>query len=337
MKYPKFIQKGNCIGVPTPSASGGEKLSNQRLLQAEKYFLSQGFELVLSKNLFSCQMGRSASAQDRAKEINDMFSSDDVDCILCCDGGDFLVEILPFVDFSLLVSHPKFVAGFSDPTGLLYSITTKYDIATIYGHNFSNFGALELHQSELTFLEFLTGNLILQESYDMYQNEFVPRVTGLEGYQLDQKVYWNTLDEKPVHLHGRIIGGCFDIIAELAGTKYDGFQEFHKRYSKDGIIWYFDNCELTMEETIRVLWKFQELGYFEDCIGVIFGRFGKMESYYGYDTKKCLLDSVLGHLSIPVVYDADISHKGPCFTIINGSIATIDVENGVGKMSFELK
>ena len=62
-----------------------------------------------------------------------------------------------------------------------------------------------------------------------------------------------------------------------------------------------------------------------------------MESYYGYDTKKCLLDSVLGHLSIPVVYDADISHKGPCFTIINGSIATIDVENGVGKMSFELK
>lgn len=41
MKYPKFIQKGNCIGVPTPSASGGEKLSNQRLLQAEKYFLSQ--------------------------------------------------------------------------------------------------------------------------------------------------------------------------------------------------------------------------------------------------------------------------------------------------------
>ena len=92
-----------------------------------------------------------------------------------------------------------------------------------------------------------------------------------------------------------------------------------------------------MEETIRVLWKFQELGYFEDCIGVIFGRFGKMESYYGYDTKKCLLDSVLGHLSIPVIYDADISHKGPCFTIINGSIVTIDVENGVGKMSFELK
>lgn len=187
MKYPKFIQKGNCIGVPTPSASGGEKLSNQRLLQAEKYFLSQGFELVLSKNLFSCQMGRSASAQDRAKEINDMFSSDDVDCILCCDGGDFLVEILPFVDFSLLVSHPKFVVGFSDPTGLLYPITTKYDIATIYGHNYSNFGALELHQSELNFLEFLTGNLILQESYDMYQNEFVPRVTGLEGYHLIKK------------------------------------------------------------------------------------------------------------------------------------------------------
>lgn len=86
-----------------------------------------------------------------------------------------------------------------------------------------------------------------------------------------------------------------------------------------------------------VLWKFEQLGYFKDCVGVIFGRFGKLASYYGYDVNGCLNDSVLKKLSIPVVYDADISHKGPCLTIINGAIATVDVKNGTGKISFELK
>lgn len=52
---------------------------------------------------------------------------------MCASGGEFLLEILPYIDFDLLKNNPKFVCGFSDPTGLLYPITTKCDIATIYG------------------------------------------------------------------------------------------------------------------------------------------------------------------------------------------------------------
>lgn len=337
MKYPQFIQLGGTIGIPAPSAGGSDIPSKKRLQQSQKYFTSQGFHLVLSKNLFNCQNGRSSSAEIRASEINEMFSSKDIDFILCCSGGDFLIEILPFVNFNLLLKNPKFVAGFSDPTGILYPLTTKYDVATIYGHNFIDFGALNLHKSEIDFIEYMKGNLLIENNYSLYQNDYLERITGLEGYHLTGKVFWKTLNNKNAHFRGRIIGGCLDIIAELAGTKYDGFSDFYKRYKEDGIIWYFDNCELSMEETIRVLWKFEQLGYFKDCVGVIFGRFGKLDSYYGYDVNGCLNDSILKKLSIPIVYDADISHKGPCLTIINGAIATVDVKNGTGKISFELK
>ena len=251
--------------------------------------------------------------------------------------GDFLVEMLPYVNFELLKQNPKYVAGFSDPTGLLYTITTKYDIATIYGQNFSSMGIEPLLRTQEDFLSIIKGNLVEQKSCELYEKEYTESITGLEPPLLTEPVYWNTLNEKEVHIEGRIIGGCFDIIAELSGTKYDGINQFNEKYKDDGIVWYFDNCEITMEETIRLLWKFNEMGYFKYCKGIIFGRFGVDTTYYDYNTKTCLQDSVIGKLNIPVVYNADFSHKSPCLNVINGSIAKIDVKDGKGKISFELK
>lgn len=336
MLYPKFIDKGSCIGVPAPSAGADDEKKQKKFKNAIKRLEQLGYKLSLSNNLFKCKIGRSALAKERADEINEMFNNKDIDFILCATGGDFLVEILPYIDFNLLKQKPKFVAGFSDPTGILYPITTKYDIATIYGKNFSPFGVEELHRSHEEFLKIINGNLVVQQSYDFYEEEYTEKITGLEGYNLTEKVYWKTLNNKKVSVKGRIIGGCFDIIAELAGTKYDGINQFNEKYKEDGIIWYFDNCEITMEETIRILWKMNELNYFKYAKAVIFGRFGVETTCYEYDTESCLKDSVLSKLNIPIIYDADISHKSPCLTIINGSIADINVIDGKATISFEL-
>ena len=218
---------------------------------------------------------------------------------------------------------------------MLYPITTKCDIATVYGQNFTSFGSETLHQSQLDFLEIIKGNLKEEHNYDLYENEYVEKKTGLENYNLTEKVYWKTLDDEPVTIKGRIIGGCFDIISTLAGTKYDGINDFNEKYKNDGIIWYFDNCELSKEETIRVLWKMNELGYFKYTKGIVFGRFGVDVSCYDYDVKSCLEDSILKGLNIPVIYDADISHKAPCLTIVNGAISEINVKDGKAKVLFK--
>ena len=53
--------------------------------------------------------------------------------------------------------------------------------------------------------------------------------------------------------------------------------------------------------------------------------------------EEALKDSVVGKLNIPIIYDADVSHKGPCLTIINGAIATVESHAGTGEISFKLK
>jgi len=257
--YPSFIKENDCIGVPAPSAGADCAERINKSLNAKKTLEKLGYKLILSENLLKSEKGRSATARERAKEINDMFSNKDINMIFCAAGGEFLVEILPYIDFELIKENPKFIAGFSDPTGLLYPITTKCDIATVYGQNFTSFG----------------------------------------------------------------------------GTKYDGINDFNEKYKNDGIIWYFDNCELSKEETIRVLWKMNELGYFKYTKGIVFGRFGVDVSCYDYDVKSCLEDSILKGLNIPVIYDADISHKAPCLTIVNGAISEINVKDGKAKVLFK--
>lgn len=337
MKYPDFIKKGECIGVPAPSGGAWNEKKANKFKNASKNISELGYKLILSDNLHSNEMGRSADAKIRGEEFNEMLKNPDIKLVLCATGGDFLLEMLPYVDFNLLKDNLKLIAGFSDPTGLLYPITTKYDIATLYGQNFSPFGMEKLHESQNNFLEIVKGNIVEQKSFDKYENESLDSITGLEYYNLDTKVKYKTLDNKDVNIKGRIIGGCLDLITELAGTKYDGTLSFIEKYKDDGIIWYFDNCELSMESFIRTMWKFNEMGYFKYTKGIILGRFGEEKSYYDYDVKSCIEDSVLSKLDFPIIYDADISHKSPSWTIINGAIATISVSDGKGKIEFDLK
>jgi muramoyltetrapeptide carboxypeptidase LdcA involved in peptidoglycan recycling len=337
MIYPKFLQKGDCIGVPAPSSGAYDNFHIIRYENSKKKLETMGFKFVLSKNINKSDKCRSASAEERATELNNMFEDKNVDMIMCASGGEFLVEILPYVDFEKIAKNPKFVQGFSDPTGILFPITTKYDIATIYGNNFGEYGAEDYDRSVTENLEILQGNIVEQDNYEMYENERAESVTGLEGYNFTDKVEWKVLNDKSASMKGRIIGGCLDLIVELAGTKYDGTAQFVEKYKEDGIIWYFDNCELSMEELIRSLWKLNELGYFKYTKGIIFGRNGVHNSSLEYTMEEALKDSVVSKLGFPIIYDADVSHKGPCLTIINGAIATIESKNGKGKISFELK
>ena len=339
MIYPKFLEKGNCIGVPAPSSGAYDELHKIKYENSKKNLEDMGFNIVLSKNINTSIKARSASAKERAEELNEMFENKNIDFIICAAGGEFLVETLPYINFDGIVKNPRFVQGFSDPTGILFPITTKYDIATIYGNNFGDYGVLkqEYDRSILDCIEIIQGNIVSQNNYEMFENESAEGKTGLEGYNFTTPVNWKILEGKNVNVSGRIIGGCIDILAEIVGTKYDGMSNFNEKYKNDGIILYFDNCELSKEELIRTLWKLNEFEYFKYAKAIVFGRNGIDTSCLGYTMEEALKDSVIYELNVPILYDTDISHKGPCLTIINGAVATIKSENGTGSISFDLK
>ncbi len=336
MIYPKFLNKHDTIGVTAPSDGITDEVKLKRLDNAIKNFDSRGFNIKETPNVRCSIKGRSSSSKERARELEELYEAKDVKAIITSGGGDFLLEMLSEVDFDIIKDNPKWLQGYSDPTGLLFTITTNLDIATIYADNFKTFGMEPWHRSLENNLKILKGNIIEQTSFSKYEED-KKLLTGLEPFNLTKKVYWKNLDNKDsINIKGRMIGGCLDIITDLFGTAYDNTKSFIEKYKDDGIIWYFDVCELSSESIIRILWKLKDNGYFKYTKGILFSRIYACNSYYDITYEEAIYES-LNDLNIPIIINTDIGHVAPRMTIINGAIVTIVSSKGKGKIKFDLK
>lgn len=324
MIYPKFLKKEDLIGVTAPSQGIKHK---EESFDKSLNNLKKEFRIIETNNVRTNGIV-SSSKEIRVKELNDLIKNDNVKMILAASGGDLMMEILPLLDFDLIKENIKWYQGYSDITNLLYVVTTKLDIATIYAGNAGSFDMTNLHKSLKNNIEFMKGNLVIQENFNMYEKE----KKDIDGYNLDTKV--NVKCDNDVHIKGRIIGGCLDVLKNIVGTSFDYTKEFIERYKDDGIIWYFDIFSMTSEDVLRTLWQFENAGWFEYSKAFIFGRVKYPNSFldmsYEDAYKHVLKDKI-------IIHEADIGHVKPTFTIINGSYVTIDYSNSTFKVETELK
>lgn len=320
MKFPKFLEKNAVIGITAPSCGMGDDIpSFEKSIDTLK---KEGYQIIETKSVRN--KGRvSTTAKNRAKELDELVENKEVSMILCATGGDFLLEMLKYVNWQHIKENPKWFVGYSDPTSLLYYITTTLDIATIYGVNAGSFDQTNLHESLQNTLEIWKGNLIDQHSFPLYQKE---RKEGSDGYNLTEKVYWIT--SKKVKIKGRIIGGCLDCLKDILNSSYDNTKRFIEKYKEDGIIWYFDIFSKTAEETYLTLYQMKESGWFNHCKGIIVGRVCFPNCFYEDFSYEKAFTELFPNL--PIIMNADIGHVPPKMTIINGAIAEIHCENGKG-------
>ena len=325
MLYPKFINKGSTIGICAPSAGVGRKLNEFKT--SNRVLRSLGYRI---KETASVRVNnvRSASARKRAKELEELFLNDKVDFVLCAAGGDFMLEMMEYVDFEVIRNNPKWIAGMSDPTNILFPVTTMLDIATIYGRNGSGF-VFEGNRSQNTFLSFIKGNIVKQRSYRKYRS-FLDEINGNEVYK---DVKW--ICKKDQIIEGRLIGGCIESIEKLIGTKLDHTNEFIDRYEKDGIVWYFDIFDMSSYNFYLTLLQYKNAGWFRNCKGVLISR----PAFPRIEDKKLdyikAADKALG--KIPHILEMDIGHTSPNMTLINGALVKVEYRDHKGSISFKLK
>ena len=49
------------------------------------------------------------------------------------------------------------------------------------------------------------------------------------------------------------------------------------------------------------------------------------------------LERVFGDMDVPLIWNADIGHTRPSFTLVNGAIGHLEFEDGYAELSMELK
>ena len=317
MIYPKYLGKNDTIGITACSAGVLKKI--------EKYEKSianvkkQGFRLLETDNVRTDGVV-SSDKITRARELESLFLNKDVDMVAIASGGDFLYDMLTEVDFNILKDNVKWLAGSSDPTSLLYIMTTNYDVATLYSPcNMSGFSEDNLHESYLNYFEIIRGNLVKQNKYPFKEGEsFSDELTEVND--------WSNLNGD-VDEEGILIGGCIEVLKDIIGTKFDKTNEFLEKYKDEGFIWYFDVFSMTSEGLYNTLLQFKNAGWFKYAKAVLIGKvcFPNTFTDMSYD------DAIKSSLEdVKCIFNFDIGHVKPSFTMINGMKARVvsNIEEG---------
>ncbi|MDD7424163.1 MAG: LD-carboxypeptidase [Candidatus Methanomethylophilaceae archaeon] len=328
MIRPRFISAGDRIAVTAPSAGVSDPTDVRRFENAVSVLRGRGYDVTLTPNVYSdIGDGRSSSAEQRAKEADSVLGDPGIAYVISAKGGDHLNEMFDHTDLSCISDAPKWVQGYSDNTDILFRITTVYDIMSVYCGNFGDYGMEPWHRSISENLEFLEGKRTEQDSFDTYESGFKDRITGLEPIEGDVPVRWTS--DGNVSFSGIAIGGCTDKLRDMAGTGWDRVRDFAERYRDDGIVWYMETYASDATSFADDLRKMRDNGWFEHAKGFVFGRPLFFEGDY-VDTVR----GVLEDLDLPIVFDADIGHKAPRMTIINGARMVVDVRDGRGRISY---
>ena len=343
MIYPDFPEEGSVIGICAPSAGIGYKAD---LFEMSLDVLrEEGFETYETDSVWS-EDCPSAPPRVRGMEFNSLFEDDDIAMVMSAAGGDYNMEMLPYIDAELVRSHPKWFAGYSDPTAIELYMTTVMDIATIYGVNAGAWDWRPLHKFQYDALAVIEGDLPVQYSYDLWCSEGFNEETGT--FEMDAPVEWVLLrgssdpddcdlhEEYVLDVSGRLIGGCIDVIDEIIGTPYEDLTGFNERYKDDGLIWFFDNFELDPKQLMYSMTRSKQMGLFDHARAVVFGRTCFTGEATDIDYLE-QLERVFGNMDVPVIWNADIGHTKPSFTIINGAMGHLTYAHGTAVLTMELK
>ena len=339
IRYPDPLKKGDTIGVTAPS-SGAHGVFSSKLDNAINRFEKLGYKVIETDSVRKQNKLVSASPQIRAEEFVELYKNRDVKAIIPPWGGEFLMEILPYLNFKDLKKfEPKWILGFSDISTLLFTFTLKTNIATAHGPNFLDFGNEQVHDSVLKVLDILNkkrGESFKQESLERYQEEWLEVTEDkFPSYNLTEQVNWKYINYNK-SFSGRLIGGNMDVLCKLIGTEYGRASDFIKQYNEDGIIWYFESCEMDATDIHRTFWQMKKNGWFKNCNGLLFGRVAGYNDVQDYSYVDAL-ENLSKDLNIPVIYDIDLGHKPPQLTFINGALAEVNISDNKEEIIQTLK
>lgn len=338
IKYPSF-NNDSIIGIAAVSDGSNDKIDVviNKLKELNN-------KLIVSDYIKDSEFQVSESAKKRAKEFVDMWTDNKVGYIIAAFGGEFCMEVLPYLDSFFKSSNSTvelknkitWFQGFSDASFINYYLTTNYNISTIHSYNAEDYGT-KMYDEQLLLL--INNLQKFEKDYTFEQTSFNYHVNEYSREDVVLPLVNNNISvlngDNKVNFSGTLIGGWIEALSTICGTKYDNTINFCYQFV-DGMVWYIDNCELNSPMLRRKLWQLKEAGYFNNCNGILIGRLPRDNFNGQYDYIKALSDS-FEDLNIPIITGVDIGHFFPQWVLINGSYAKIEVNGNSIKLLQKLR
>ena len=306
---PHRLNKDDKIALITP----GSYISEEEKEESIDNLYKLGFRVTYTDRLMQKNGYFSATDEERAADVNEMFKREDVKGIMCARGGYGCARILPYLNYDLIRDNPKPFIGFSDVTALHYAIYKNSRLITFHGPvGVSTFNRFSVNNFNDILVE---PKNELELTNSLHDNNYNP-------YGI------TTISEG--NAEGELIGGNLSIVTSFIGTDYD--IDF-----SDKIIF----LEEFLEEPYRIdrmLTQMLQAGKFKNAAGIALGVFKMCESdetnpsFKNAFTLMEVLKDRLANLGIPVVYGLSFGHVVDKFTLPFGVRAELNTETNQLKL-----
>ncbi len=332
MIKPSALLPGDTIGLVSPS-SPVAGLVPHRFKNAVKRLEDLGYRVKIAPHALDVTKWTAGTAQDRANDLHAMFLDPEVKAVMSCIGGFHSNQVLPFLDFKLISSHPKIFIGFSDISVLHFALNTQAGLVTFYGP------ALMTQFGEPFGIDAYTLDSfgrILGEAKPYGPVPASKEWTDELLNWFQQKDLERPRQMKPNRGHvwlkhgvaeGELVGGCLTSILHLRGTTY--WPNF------EGKIFFWElpesSGDMSKGEALsRVDAHLTDLelnGISEGLAGMVIGR-PKGYSDEDFDALSALVMSHFENFDFPILYNLDIGHTDPIMTLPLGIKARLDSDAG---------
>lgn len=319
---PSRVRPGDTVAVVSPSA-GSAGLYPHRVERARAYLESIGLKVRLMPNATSVDGWVSAAAEARAEDIHQAFLDDEVAVVLAGIGGNHSNQLLPYLDFDLIRSHPKLFQGYSDITVLHWAFLEHAGLSTFYGPALVS--ELGEHPQVLPYTDrflraaWFGSEAMVFEPAEEWTDEFLDwseKQDLTRPRELRPSEGWMTLREGVAE--GPLLGGCLETICwHLKGST--------SWIDPAGAILFLEMSEEAPAPAYidGYLTDLEQLGVFAAAAALLVGR------PYGYNNEQAnVLWRVVAERTeaagIPVLANIDLGHTDPMLTVPLGAAATLD-------------
>ncbi|MET7281076.1 S66 peptidase family protein [Kribbella sp. NPDC005582] len=316
VRYPRPLRPGDRVGVTSPS-SGVAQALRARLDAGIRTVESRGYEVVVG----NCMDGEghvSAPANERAAELMAMLTDPDIRAVVPPWGGETAIDLIPLLDWDRIrAAEPTWVVGFSDMSTIITPLTLMTGTATIHGNNLMD-TPYRAPEGLATWLDIVAApagheftqtppNRYRSKGWDDYQNQ-----PGISEFTLDTPGRWTRLDaEGEVEVEGRLIGGCIEVLSNLAGTPYLDPSALGE------LIVYVEAAEDQAFTICRNLHGMRLAGFFDQAKAILVGR-TRAPGAATLSQHEAVLDA-LRPLNVPIIADVECGHVPPYLPIVNGA------------------
>lgn len=290
MIFPDYLHMGDRIRIVAPAG----KVAKDKVLPGITLLQEAGFEVVVGHHVFDRHFQYAGTDHHRLADFQEALNDPTTRAIICARGGYGSVRIIDKLDFSPLITHPKWIAGFSDVT-LFHLVLNKLGFVSIHGAMPAFY--LENHKPAKSFYSLLQA-LTLGRSH-----------AEIEPHPLN----------RPGSCSGELVGGNLSLIYSLQGTPW--------QLDAKGKILFLEDVSEYLYHLDRMMHNLRLSGLLKDLSGLVLGGFSEMkdnDSPFGKSACEVILEAVHDY-DFPVCFDFPAGHIPKNLSLIMGAQYSLEV------------